>query len=285
MFSALWIRIGEYGITENRYYVILAGSWIFAVMLYYSFSKKQRNTALLLSLAVITLVSVFGPWSSFAVSVKSQNMRFEEILEENEMIEGGEIIKKDKIPSRDVRKEVNAVIRYFNNNHSLNELKYLPADFKIEAMESVFGFKYQYYYNDDLRYFYHQLLELREALDIGEYDLFIDLNYNNYQGEVYKKDYDNLELEFLAKEMILKLFRDQELIFNSSLKDKLLELHRLLEIKAESSLQEGEQRYQYEDKKIKVKILFRDFSGRIYDSKPDSIEIQRLSCFVFIKLK
>lgn len=285
MFSALWIRISQYGITENRYYVLLAGSWIFAVMFYYIFSKKQRNTLVILSLALITLVSVFGPWSSFAVSMKSQNRRFENILRENEMVREGKIIKKDQIPTREVRKEINAVIRYFKNNHNLAELKYLPADFEVETMESVFGFKYQYYYGGQRRYFHHQLSEITKPLDIGEYDLFIDMNYNNYQEEVFRKNYDNLELEFLTEEMRLKIIQDQELLFNRSLKDKLLKLHQLLEIKEKSSLKEGEQRYQYEDQKIKLKIVFRNFSGRVDDSQPQSLEIQSLNGFLFIKFK
>lgn len=285
MFSALWIRISEYGITENRYYVALAGCWVFAVMLYYSFSREKRNTALVLSLAVITLFSVFGPWSSFAISIKSQNMRFEEILTENEMLVDGEIIKKDEIPSRDVRKEISAVIRYFNRNHSLKDLKYLPADFKVEAMESVFGFKYQYYYTGDVRYFYHQPAELNNAVDIGEYNIFTELNYGSSQDEVYSKDYSDFKLEFLADDMKVKIFRGEVLLFDRSIKDKLIELHRLLEVKEESSLDGEGYSYHYEDEKIKLQILFRNFSGRVYDSQPDRMELQRLNSFVFIKFK
>lgn len=285
MFSALWLRINQYGITENRYYVFLAGSWIFAVMLYYSFSKKQRNTVLILSLALITLVSVFGPWSSFALSIKSQNMRFEDILRENEMIKAGKIIKKDQIPAREVRKEINALIGYFNYNHSLADLKYLPADFEIKDMESIFGFKYQYYYTGNPKYFSHNLISINEILAIGEYDLLIDLNYNNYQQEVYSQNYDNLRLDFSAEEMRLKLFSEQELIFDKTLKAELVELHQLLELKEASSLNEKDLRYQYEDEKIKMKIIFRDFSGRVYDTNPNTIELQRLNGFLLIKLK
>jgi hypothetical protein len=285
MFSALWLRISQYGVTENRYYVFLTGSWIFAVMLYYSFSKNKRNTILILSLALLTLVSVFGPWSSFAVSIKSQNLRFEEILRENEMIREGKIIKKDQIPAREVRKEINALIGYFNYNHNLDDLKYLPADFEIKDMESVFGFKYQYYYTGNPRYFNHNLMEFNNPLAIGEYDLFIDLNYNSYQQEDYRQNYDNLELEFLAEEMRLKLFRDQELLFDRPLEDKMFKLHQLLEATEASSIKEQEQRYQYEDENIKMEIIFRNFSGRVYESEPENIELQRLNGFLLIKLK
>jgi len=285
MFSALWIRISEYGITENRYYVALAGCWVFAVMLYYIFSREKRNTLLILSLAVITLLSVFGPWSSFAVSINSQNMRFEDILRENEMLVEGKIIKRDEIPSREVRKEISAVIRYFDRNHSLNDLKYLPDDFKVEDMESVFGFKYQYYYSGQVRYFYHEPAELIKAVDVGEYDLFIELNYGSNQGKIYTKDYNDFKLEFSADDMEIKIFRLEKLLFDRSLKDKLAELHRLLETKDQLSLDGGEHSYQYEDEKIKLQILFRNFSGRVYDSQPGRMELQRLNSFVFIKFK
>src|SRR5690606_32311453 len=64
MFISMGIRINAYGVTENRYYVVVMGLWIFGIMVYYSLVKKPLNILLPTTLAVIALLSVLGPLSS-----------------------------------------------------------------------------------------------------------------------------------------------------------------------------------------------------------------------------
>ena len=77
MFISISIRINAYGVTERRYFVTVLALWVFAVMLYLSLTKKLRNIVIPVSLSFITLISVFGPLSSYSVSIRSQNKRFQ----------------------------------------------------------------------------------------------------------------------------------------------------------------------------------------------------------------
>ena len=76
MFAAMWVRIRAYGITENRYFVLAAGIWAAASMLYLIIAKKPKNLYLPVALALVALLC-FGPWSSYSVAMDSQNRRFE----------------------------------------------------------------------------------------------------------------------------------------------------------------------------------------------------------------
>ena len=63
MFVAMGIRVSAYGITENRYFVLAAGLWVTGSMLYLIFAKRPRNVFLPASLALVVVLSVYGPWS------------------------------------------------------------------------------------------------------------------------------------------------------------------------------------------------------------------------------
>lgn len=284
MFSALWIRISEYGITENRYYVFLMGSWIFAAMLYYNFSKKKKNTLLVLSLATITILAVFGPWSSFSISMNSQNNRFTEILKENNLLKDGKIVKSEDSLTPEVKKEINSIIRYFDYNHSLEELKYLPDNFKKDDMINIFGFKYQSYYRDNMNYFYHEIPLNKKILNIEGYNYFFELSFNGQKEKIIAQIENDLTVDFNKAEYRLNLNRGEEEIFSKSLKEDLFTLHSRIENLSREDLEELEQNYQYENERAKIKIVFKNFSGEISEDK-NSIDLYHLNILTFIKIK
>jgi len=96
-------------------------------MLYFIFAKKPRNVVLAASIAVISLLSVIGPWSCYSISKYSQNLRFESILDRNGMIQNGTIVRPTRDLSAQDKREIIAIISYFNRYHSLKEIKYLPS--------------------------------------------------------------------------------------------------------------------------------------------------------------
>jgi len=142
MFVAIWIRINTYGVTENRYFVVVLGLWNIAMALYYILVKKKNNLILPMALAILMILAVTGPWSSYSISIYSQSNRFEDIVSKYEMINNNTLIETEKIIARDDQDEIEAILRYFDNYHQLEDLKYLPAEFEIADTEEFFGFTY-----------------------------------------------------------------------------------------------------------------------------------------------
>lgn len=84
LFVAIFKRISEYGITENRYFVLLLAFWITAMTLYLLVSREKRLQILPLTLFALAMLSSIGPWGAFKISQSSQVARFRSVLEQVE---------------------------------------------------------------------------------------------------------------------------------------------------------------------------------------------------------
>ena len=141
MLFSIGIRIKFYGITENRYYVLVLGLWVLGSMLYLNLAKARKTVVLPVSLAIVVALSVIGPWSSFAVSKWSQNRRLERLCDQYGMADSGTISPSSQVAQSD-RREMAAILQYFDRYHNLADVKLLPQGFTLAQFEQVFGFSY-----------------------------------------------------------------------------------------------------------------------------------------------
>ncbi len=65
-------RIADYGVTEERYLGVVAGFWIVSWALVFIVRRSAGIRWIPASLAVISLLAAFGPWSAGAISRASQ---------------------------------------------------------------------------------------------------------------------------------------------------------------------------------------------------------------------
>ncbi len=72
---AIIVRIQSYGITELRYVVLVLAAWLTGVTLYFLFSKQQNIKVIPFTLAILALLSAWGPQSASSVSESSQRNR------------------------------------------------------------------------------------------------------------------------------------------------------------------------------------------------------------------
>jgi len=117
---AIYTRVSEYGITEQRYMVVSAALWIGAISIYNVFSKKRSPVYLFSTSAVLLLLSSFGPWSMFEVSIKSQAGRFYQ-----ELVKNGQVNPEGKLVP-DFKKaenlnELSSIYRYLKKREALDE--------------------------------------------------------------------------------------------------------------------------------------------------------------------
>ncbi len=93
--GAIYVRIADYGWTPSRYIVVLLGIWFCGLSL---FAMIRKNTDLripFLTLIVLVFVSLYGPWSMFAVSVQSQVGRLAALLDQEGIRMHGTIAKSE----------------------------------------------------------------------------------------------------------------------------------------------------------------------------------------------
>lgn len=155
MFYSMMLRIREYGVTENRYFVVAAGIWAFASMIYFVFYRSNSNITIPILLTVTILISTIGPVSAYNIAASSQNARLKKILLNNNMLNGNKIVAKTDISDEDKRR-ISEIVRYMCNSHRSYELNFVPNDFSCsdENMKNVFGFDHNdsYYEYDDMYY-------------------------------------------------------------------------------------------------------------------------------------
>lgn len=280
MFVSMGIRINAYGITENRYFVIVAGLWVTGCMIYFIFTKNARNIVLPISIALISMLSVSGPWSSYSVSKLSQNMRFEKILIKYDMLSDGSITKPPQdLPNKD-KKEISGIISYFNRYHSLSDLKHLPEGFKTNQMENVFGFKLYYDIrgNKDM-YFSHNVIEDKVFIDVKDYDYFVD--FSPYQLTNIKNPEDSIHISYTPQNKELKILKQGEVIYSRNVADLAVKLHK--ENEGNNTLKMNEMILPDQNENVKVLYVFQHIHGS-EDELTDEVNIDSIEFYIFVKL-
>lgn len=298
MFISIGIRISEFGFTENRYFILVIGLWSTLMMLYLNFTKGKNNTMLPVSLAIFALLTVIGPWSAFEVSKASQINRFYQIAVKYDLIQEGQVVKNNQTVAIRDQQEITGTLSYLDRFHDLSEVKYLPENFTMDQMKSVFGFEANYasgIRNDYFSYYWNR----EQPLVISGYEIFFRVDaYRNRDGLNF---YEN---EIETKQGKVKLILDQEhkLVVKKDGQEiyqyELSKYVRTLYDKYGSNLggykpepvnspdsdQESMLVWTDETNQVKIMILFNNIHGTI-DRDQNELEIDSISGDLFLKVK
>lgn len=272
MFISVFKRISAYGITESRYYVLLAGVSVAAYMIYAGLKKHPKNILLTISLAVLAVLSVCGPWNSFAISKLSQNMRFERLLQKYEMIDNGVLSKPSLSLSDEDKTEIMSIIYYFQRNHKLSDLKHVPPGFTPGQIANTMGIA------TASRYFAHMIKDERILWDIGGFDFFAEIktwvdNKGSDQDAVYHYNLEN--------QSELSLFSKGELVYHRNIDEIALQIHN--QHPYIDNLAPKEMTFVDENEKVKVMYVFNRIRG-VQEGTGNS-RITHRECYLFVRSK
>lgn len=125
LFVAIGRRINDYGVTEARYVVAIAGVWLLMMSLYFIVSRRDNIKFIPISLAFFALITVLGPFSAFKVSERNQMSRLHTVLSKNNMLVDGKIVAaKDSLSKADAN-IIRGATDYLQNNGHSDELAVL----------------------------------------------------------------------------------------------------------------------------------------------------------------
>lgn len=277
MFVAMGIRIRAYGITENRYFVLAAGIWVSISLIYLLFTKKPKNVFLTLLLVVMTFFTVFGPGSAYSLSKASQAARFEELLRENNMLQKGQIVKAPASLSKADKKSLSSIIYYFDRYHGLEQLPYLPPDFKIGDMKDTFGFSLDIYGGKEQFFAYY--LEGELFLPIQDYDYFYSFHFPKEEKASYEGP---LTITYDPQSHLLQVSSQGQLLYEKDLDQIGLTLHAKNQGQGEVS--QGELSFTEEKENLRLHYVFKHLSGW-EDQDTGEVTIDFLEFYIFIKVK
>ena len=143
LFYAIYLRIAQYDITINRYFVVVFGFWLLILSLYFIISKKKYlgNIAALLTLFTI-IVSVW-PWWVYSLPESRQLARLEHHLAQANILQDNNIIPlKD---SSDIDEKLSGEI--------YNWIDYLCDLNNCSSIKTLFPEQYETIVSEDKKQF------------------------------------------------------------------------------------------------------------------------------------
>lgn len=140
MYYAWFLRVHQYGLTENRYMIFALGLWVAFAMVHFIIQKRELHMILPMILIAVLLVSVFGgPIGADRVAFRSQKKRLDRILAANHMLKGGEVVPSNNLSAKEKR-EIQGIVEYLTQHHDVSHVAYLRDANSSEAIERIYGF-------------------------------------------------------------------------------------------------------------------------------------------------
>ena len=280
-------RIFQYGITENRYLVVILVIWLLFNMILYI--VKNDVKWVLISYIFAILIAVFSPFNLVTVSINSQNKRLERLLIKNGIIQNGKITNKNDKVSIKSKNEIMSVIDYFYNNTS--ELKWKkikilgktyekPEDFMKVIGANDFWRSYESIDNQEKGVISEISLKMNDDIKMTEakgYDYLIydfSVSYLLDANETKEFDNENYKVVLKNKNLMIKNIQKNIEVLNIDLNKIATEVYLKIKEKAKKQnqsyveLPENDLTYLSETKNSKYKIVFSD----IHFSEEDKID-------------
>tara|TARA_R110002020_G_scaffold122487_6_gene277949 strand:+ start:82678 stop:84390 length:1713 start_codon:yes stop_codon:yes gene_type:complete len=167
LFLAILRRILDYGITENRYFVLILALWILGNTLYFLVASKKDLRVLPISLFLLALSASFGPWGAFNISKASQTAQFSKIY--------ATVRNNDLRATADSYGRLRSILHYLYERGSLSRLDGVVGINFEQALKGSWT---------ESNYLHHEkvLDSLRISLDKNGTASEWDRNYHHYYG-------------------------------------------------------------------------------------------------------
>lgn len=108
-------RIGDYGVTEQRYLLVIIVGWL-ALSVAGFLAGWRKLPALPATLGLALLVASFGPWGAVAMSERSQTHRLTTLLAEQDRIENGRFVSSEREVSAGAARQIGDILRYLDHS-------------------------------------------------------------------------------------------------------------------------------------------------------------------------
>lgn len=250
LFIAIGFRIESYGLTINRYLILIFGVWLTLISIYFAIGKT--NIKLIpISLALLLFLITFGSWGMFSTSLNSQTNRLIHLLEENHLIENGHIKNEviweldslsvfyskkmdtnKSVISKESHEQLTSILDYLNAYDGFNKIQPLfqqnidsliqqtikknkSSDKVAVYMKSMGLRKYTYEYKADSKDSPAVFTSFYFNTPFEDYSL-VDIKDYDYYLKVFGDPNTNIEFKIGNEPFSLRLHNDINLQLSSS---------------------------------------------------------------------
>ena len=176
LFLALLVRLGDYGLTINRYLALALAVWLFLISLTYVLRPRLHIAWLPGSLLLISLLSVWsGPFNAFACSMRSQLQQIHQITAQAGALEDGVFVPSTSPEnvSSEERRQLHSSLSYMMDNYGMDSLETELRDF----LQSENGIRFENSYR------FGQITSILEFINLKHHFSEIS-SYFSYSGTI-----------------------------------------------------------------------------------------------------
>jgi len=223
LFLALWRRISEYAITEDRYLGLAIAVWLAFIAVYFLFSRAKSIKMIPASLCVSTFLISFGPWGMFSVSEQSQIGRLEKMLAADSILVNGMVQKAPSPISDEDDVEISSILSYLHQVHGFSDIQpWFAESLRLDSVENwtwfknpdyvakLMGIEYDPYGIRGGDEYFSVFIDLQAPISIAGYD---DMVRAKYGGPVTKADtverQITYEVETAPDSVVVKFMADR----------------------------------------------------------------------------
>ena len=210
---AVFQRTYQYGITENRYYVLISIFWLLFCMILYI--RKMNITGIFISLIACLVISVYTPLSAKNVSNFSQSQRLKRMLVKYGALKDGKISKITQKLNNSEGSQIYTTLQYISDNSTIAKLNFKNEKGEVystlgdleKGLDVKESWKDYYYRSDDEGNYEERKVVTYKVKNIENSEIISDIaGYDNliYYRNVYNDDSINQENESEKYKIILK---------------------------------------------------------------------------------
>lgn len=293
LFVAILRRITDYGITENRYFVIAIAIWNVGILAYLLLSRKKALKVIPISLFVITLLSSIGFWSAFKVSENSQvnqfNSLFTSVKNKNNTATEEELDRlKSILDYLEDRKKVSrldgitrlsmegfrdTIVDDYRNHGYLDQAKIWDSlAIKLDSTTMTKSDYTNEYYN------LYSTWDKPHYNNISDYDQFAYLDLYAYNEHTITLDTLEIVLETNAKKLTINSKNSSAVLLEFPLASKLEAL-----TKYDQNINKAPEKeliLEAQSTAISARLIFIELS---FNKNNDTIELNNVKAALFLK--
>jgi hypothetical protein len=298
---AIWQRVAQYGITENRYFLTVLTLWLAGTALYFVVSRGKNIKMIPGTLCIVALATSFGPWGAYRVSERSQVGRLQELLVKNDILVAGSIqsVTEPSTVSFDDRREISAVLRYLVGNHGTSAVRSWFGDAIADSaygeaprrpdiaalvtkMMSQMGMEYvtRWATVNDQHFNYRSAVTHNRARRITGYDYYINLDRFGQHEESVLGD-TGFSIAYDDDSLSVQLRHNDATVLAIELEDLIAKI-RADAFGDPNNIASDVMRLEAENNTASLTIFFNSLNGT---TSSEGYDVQHFAAECFVKLK
>lgn len=296
---AIFRRIFDYGITVERYFVLLFTVWLFYIAIKFTFRPNTHIRLIPTSMCLLIVLATFGPLSAVQVSSKSQMARLEGYLASNGYFLDGKLQKvKRKVSFKD-NAEISSIVGYLHRTHGLHILnRWAPAGTDFKTMDQysfcqtylgidvVYDYRNRWDNSNGPQYYFNYSIKQESLRVVKGFDYMYELNgyYRMQNQEPWKKTIETPDGELDV------IFGSTEngIQFQTPAGPETFDVARMVNALREAkginghNIEPAMMTVESENEHLKMKCEFTSLGGQFTD---DVTRVENFNAHVYLKFK